>query len=98
MECFRWLFLQVLEISQPNNNYNHKNKTAKTVVGLGLSNHWEPPPPNHPHIDIIDSDNEKKNNFCYILLLNVSCIISFILLFNVRQFTPFLCLILRIPV
>ena len=33
------------EFSQPNNNKNHNpdNKTTKTVVGLILSNRWEPP-------------------------------------------------------
>ena len=41
------IFLDILLLSQPNNNHNPNpnNKTTKTVVGLGLSNHWEPPPP-----------------------------------------------------
>ena len=32
------------KLSKPNNNHNPKNKTTKTVVGLRLSNHWEPYP------------------------------------------------------
>ena len=32
-------------LSKPNNNHNPNNKTTITVVGLRLSNHWEPPPP-----------------------------------------------------
>ena len=32
-------------LSQPNNNHNPNNKTTITVVGLRLSNSWEPPPP-----------------------------------------------------
>ena len=30
---------------QPNNNHIPNNKITKTVVGLRLSNRWEPPPP-----------------------------------------------------
>ena len=30
-------------LSQPNNNHNPNNKTTMTVVGLRLSNRWEPP-------------------------------------------------------
>ena len=33
-------------LSQPNNNHNTNNKTTITVVGLRLSNRWEPP--THP--------------------------------------------------
>ena len=36
-------------LSQPNNNHNPNNKATKTVVGLRLSNHWEPPPPPPTH-------------------------------------------------
>ena len=32
------------KLSQPNNNHNPNNKTTITVVGLRLSNRWEPPP------------------------------------------------------
>ena len=32
-----------LQLSQPNNNHKHFNKTTKTVVGFRLSNRWEPP-------------------------------------------------------
>ena len=32
-------------LSQPNNNHNPNNKTTITVVGMRLSNRWEPPPP-----------------------------------------------------
>ena len=31
-------------LSQPNNNHNHKTKTAITVVGLRQNNRLEPPP------------------------------------------------------
>ena len=33
------------KLSQPNNNHNSNDKTTKTVVGLRLSNRWEPLPP-----------------------------------------------------
>ena len=33
------------KLSQPNNNHNPNHKTTITVVGMRLSNRWEPPPP-----------------------------------------------------
>ena len=45
--------LEILDLlSQPNKKHNPNNKTIKTVVGLKLSNRWEPPthpPPTHHH-------------------------------------------------
>ena len=37
---------QLVLLSQPNNNNNLNNKITITVVGLRLSNYWEPP--THP--------------------------------------------------
>ena len=39
------------KLSQPNNNHNSKNKTTNIVVGLRLTNRWEPPPTPHTTIN-----------------------------------------------
>ena len=41
-------------LSQPNNNHNANNKTTKTVVGLRLSNRWEPPTTNPTNSKMYD--------------------------------------------
>ena len=48
------------KLSQPNNN-NPNNKTTKTVVGLGLSNRWEPPTKNSKRHDRAEIDQYSEN-------------------------------------
>ena len=40
---------QCFTLSKSNNNQNPNNKTTKTVVGMRLSNRWEPLPPSTTH-------------------------------------------------
>ena len=47
-------------LSQPNNNHSPNNKTTKTVVGLRLSNHWEPLPTHQPPIQTQNYMTDRK--------------------------------------
>ena len=44
----RWLLIYSFQLSKPNNNHNPNSKTPKTVVCLGVSNHWETTTPKQP--------------------------------------------------
>ena len=46
--------------SQPN-NHNPNNKTTKTVVGLTLSKHWEPPTHHHQKPKIHERTRIEQN-------------------------------------
>ena len=54
------LFVSLL--SQPNNNHNPTNKTTITVVGLGQSNRWEPPPPHTTNSKLHDRAEIEQNS------------------------------------
>ena len=49
-------------LSQSNNNHNLNNKTTKTVVGLRLSNRWEPPPPPTTNSKLHDRAEIEQNS------------------------------------
>jgi len=51
------------KLSQPNNNHNSKNKTTNIVVGLRLTNRWEPPPTPHTTINSKLQDRAEKEQY-----------------------------------